>query len=320
VHPFLLTSLDRFKNRVGKTATTNDDQIHSIIMEASAIADHFTGRNLRIRSYNGSDLGYEYLDGNGIDTIQTKQWPIYSVTTIHDDTSRVWGSDFLKPAADFLIHVDRGEIQLYPAATKGTIWKIGSSNVRISYTAGYGIFQIIDGVNDKIDFEETTSTELTATVAEGLYNVAGLLTVLDTALDAAGASTHACVYDYWTGKFSLVSDRSGGTPIFTLLTSSGTNIGTSIWRTLGFSTLADNANAASQEADNSALGIPADLEEAVLEIAIRIFQSTPGFGGARFDIVTQSQTGSHGQVYRYDEGRLPRNALATLKRLRRLET
>jgi len=323
VHPFLLTSLDRFKNRVGKGAadTTNDDQILSIIAEASGIADRFTGRNLRIRTYGGDDLDFEYADGNGSDTHQTKQWPIYSVTTVHDDTSRVWGSDFLKPAADYLIHRDKGELQLFPLATKGTIWKESTSNIKLAYTAGYGIFQIIDGVNDKIDFEETTSTELTATVAEGLYNVTDLLTALDTALDAAGASTHTCTYDYWESKFSLVSDRSGGTPIFKLLTTGGTNVGTSIWRTIGFSTLADVADAdpAVHQADNSALGIPADLEEAVLEIALRIYQMTPGFGGARFDIVTQSQSGSHGQVYRYDENRLPRNALATLKRFKRLE-
>lgn len=321
MHPFLLTSLSTFKKRIDKAAddNTNDQQILALVSEASGIADRYTKRKLRLRNYGTNGLGYEYGDGRGLDTYRAKQWPIYSVTSLYDDLNLEWGSDHLKPSTDYLIHIDRGEIQLYPTAAKGRLFSIGHSNIRLEYDGGYGIFEVIAGVNDRIDFEETEASELTATVAEGLYSAIDLATAIDTALDAAGGSTYTTIYDFWDSKFAITSDVSGGANKFILLGLTGTNQYRSIFPGIGYSILADAATAAAQPADDSALGIPSDLEEAVIEIALRLFNITPGFGGDRFDKESNTQSGSHGQTETFNRNTLPRNAEATLKRYRRAE-
>lgn len=105
---------------------------------------------------------------------------------------------------------------------------------------------IIDRFNDKIDFEETANTELTATLTHGAYTPSELATEVQTQLDAAGASSHTISYDSDTRKFTLASDRAGGGGTFTLLFGTGTNAGRSASSILGFD-VADQSDAASHE-------------------------------------------------------------------------
>ena len=318
--PYLLTTLAKFKVRISKSGSTNDDKILSIIQEASGIADRFTGRRLRIRTYGTDDLDAEYGSGDGSDIFQTREWPIVSVTSVHDDTSRLWESTTLKASTDYLLRKDKGWIQLQPQAVKGHIWQDANTNVKLVYTAGYGLFQIISSVNDKIDFEDTAASEVSVTVAAGLYEVADLITAIDTAMTAGGASAYTITYSYNNGTFTIISDRAGGDGTFKLLTNSGSNVGTSIWSTLGFSTLSDNADTASHTGGNGVIGIPSDLEEAVLEIAMRIYNAAPGLGGAKFDIASESQGGTAEWRRNYNEDELPTIALKTLIRYKRAET
>lgn len=93
---------------------------------------------------------------------------------------------------------------------------------------------IISARNNKLDFEETASTELTATLTAGVYTPAELMVEAKTQLDSAGASTYTTAYDSATGKYSLASDLAGGGNVFVLLPQSGSNFSTSAFRTLGF--------------------------------------------------------------------------------------
>lgn len=92
----------------------------------------------------------------------------------------------------------------------------------------------IDSTNNKLDFEETASSELTGTIASGSYTPSELATAVDTALTAAGASSYTISYSEITRKFTLASDLGGGGGTFKLLCQSGTNQANSAWKTLGF--------------------------------------------------------------------------------------
>lgn len=103
---------------------------------------------------------------------------------------------------------------------------------------------IINDDNNKLDFEETASTELTATLTNGSYTPSELATEIDTALTAAGASAYTITYSARTKKFTLASDLGGGGGTFKLLCASGTNQADSAWATIGFDD-EDQATAAS---------------------------------------------------------------------------
>ena len=121
-------------------------------------------------------------------------------------------------------------------------------------TLGFKMFKIdydlvpqkiyIDVDNKRIDFEETSATELTATLTEGSFTPAELATEVKTQLDSAGASTYTVTHDAISGKFLIASDRSGGGNIFKLQFDTGTNALTSASMPLGYDVadLADAAN------------------------------------------------------------------------------
>ncbi|KKM75714.1 hypothetical protein LCGC14_1387460 [marine sediment metagenome] len=162
----------------------------------------------------------------------------------------------------------------------------------------YDEFQVIDGVNDRLDFEETSATELTAEIAEGVYTASSLATALDTALTAAGASAYTITYDFYTGKFKIASDRAGGGGTFKILWNTGTNNYRSIARLLGFQDDADDADAASQTSDDSVLGIPGDLEHACLELTLYKYHDSPK-GRDRAGLKSKQISGQNAGTHSY---------------------
>ncbi len=257
-----LSSIDNFKKFMVLTVADDDEIIERFLSQASRDIEHYTKRKLRGRAYDDTTFPSEITNGDGSSKLFTKQFPIISVSQLYDDTERTFGSGTLKASTEFLIFKEQGIIQLFTDAVNGTRFRKSVGNVKLLYTAGYDDFNIISNVNNKIDFEETISTELTGTIAVGVYTAAGLATAIETAMDAAGASSYTVTYDYRTGLFKITSDLSGGGGTFKLLTNTGTNVYRSIATTIGFVTSADNATAASQEGDFAVLGVPEDLTKA----------------------------------------------------------
>jgi len=99
--------------------------------------------------------------------------------------------------------------------------------------------------NNKIDFEETASTGLAATISVGSYTPAELAAEVKTQLDAAGASVYTVSYSASTRLFSIASDRAGGGNVFILKFGTGSNVGNSAAALLGYDD-DDYADAASQ--------------------------------------------------------------------------
>lgn len=108
-----------------------------------------------------------------------------------------------------------------------------------------GYYEIPTGGYD-IVFWETTSTNLTATVAAGEYtSFSSLATAIKTALDAAGDSTYTVSQDTTTLKAKIVSNGSGGGGIFTIVWPSSTEMAD----ILGFSDDANDSGSLTYTAD-----------------------------------------------------------------------
>jgi len=84
-------------------------------------------------------------------------------------------------------------------------------------------YYIVNEDNQIINFEETSGTELTATLTVGSYTASDLASEIKTQLDSAGASTYTVSYNAINEKFTLLSDGGGGGGIFSILGATGTD-------------------------------------------------------------------------------------------------
>ncbi len=112
-------------------------------------------------------------------------------------------------------------------------------------------FKVTVGVNDKIDFEETAASELTATLSSGQYTSTELETEIKTRLEAVGASVYTVAYDTGTNKFTITSDGAGGGGIFNLLWATGTNTALTSGEIIGYDITADDTGSLAYLADYS---------------------------------------------------------------------
>lgn len=112
----------------------------------------------------------------------------------------------------------------------------------------------ISGSNNKLDFNIGAS-ELTATIASGSYPIgttsseAGTLckAIKDAIVSAEAVGTYTVSYSRSTKLFTIA--RSAGT--FQLLRNTGTNVASSIWTTIGFTTAANSTGATSYAGTNT---------------------------------------------------------------------
>lgn len=117
---------------------------------------------------------------------------------------------------------------------------LGTSNATQLYRAFkldyelYPSYITIDSTNNKIDFEEVASTQITATLTAGSYTPAQLATHIAAQLQAVGSTpTYGCTYDGVLRTFTITSNLAGP-KTFKLLFASGTTQANSAHRTIGF--------------------------------------------------------------------------------------
>ena len=108
-------------------------------------------------------------------------------------------------------------------------------------------FWKITSSNNKLDFD-IGGGEVTATITVGDYSTAELLVEIKTQMDAAGTPDLFTVTQT-NGVFTLASDGT----TFSLLRSTGSNLASSIWSTIGFGTDSDSTGALTYEAASIAL-------------------------------------------------------------------
>lgn len=88
-------------------ADSEQTNVEGLINTASARIELYTKRLLAARTST------YYLDGNGLDKMVMPEWPINTITTIHIDDERVFGTDTLIASTDYYLDAENGIIELY---------------------------------------------------------------------------------------------------------------------------------------------------------------------------------------------------------------
>lgn len=134
------TSLANVKEhlQIASTDTSKDAFLENLINRSYKVLEKYIGRQIKSRSYT------EHYDGDGTDTLLVEQWPIISVTSLHDDIDRKFESDSLIAAADYVIYGDNlgdYKIRLLGQGSfrfgYGPVFTDAVQNIKIVYTAGY---------------------------------------------------------------------------------------------------------------------------------------------------------------------------------------
>ena len=297
-----LVTLEAFKNNLNKTSTTSDDVIARIITRASGQANTFTKRYLRPNTYT------EYYDGDGLYKLFIRHYPIISVTSLYDDLNRDFGSTYLKAATDYFVNSKPGTIELMSEAVKGTIFLEGRRNVKLTYVAGFDEFEIITGVNDSIDFKDDGGAEVSSTLDSGTYTGTALATEIKTQLDTDGAGTYTVVYNQLTGIYTVTTDQT----TVQFLISTGTNAYKGVYSTIGFDADADPTAAATMTAGFGVLGVPEDIQQAAMLIALRDLNES-ALGSDQFDLKKKTLSAESGTgTTEYVGGKIPPQAAQIL--------
>ena len=111
------------------------DVVEKIIDQSSALIESqihrkFVTRGSLTEYHTFTDSDYELF---------TLEWPIISVTSIHEDISREYNSDdLLTENTDYIVNKPKGKIIRTWSATEGErAWQIGFRAIKIVYSAGY---------------------------------------------------------------------------------------------------------------------------------------------------------------------------------------
>lgn len=121
-----LSTVASCKEHLGISGTTFDAVIGTLLTRASAWIERYCGRTFASTAYT------QDYDGDGTDTLILRQYPIVSVTTIHDDQERDFASATLIDADDYYVDADKGMVKLIAGR-----FSRGRGNVRVVYTAGH---------------------------------------------------------------------------------------------------------------------------------------------------------------------------------------
>ncbi len=123
-----LTTKAKVKKHIRTSATTWDDLIDQLVPEVSeSIRQHCNVLDFASVAYT------EQYDGRGQDTITLRNRPVSSVTSVHDDPDRTFGSDTLLDADDdYAVDLKAGIIRL-----DGGVFDRSVQGIKVVYTAGH---------------------------------------------------------------------------------------------------------------------------------------------------------------------------------------
>jgi len=106
--------------------TDHDDFLSGVAARVSGILEEYLDRQIE-----AGDVTDEVRDGDGSDTIYTRQWPVNSVSKV-ETRYTLSGSWSEVDSSDYEFDGDRGRIIL-----KSGFFPAGERTVRLSYNAGY---------------------------------------------------------------------------------------------------------------------------------------------------------------------------------------
>ena len=132
IHIYDLTTIAEVKVLTG-VATADDAITQELITKASVFANNYTGRILAQQTFT------ETYDGDGSDILFLNNYPITSVTTVHQDSDRAFGVDTLVDSDDYLTYADNRKL-----VGIGTRWFKDIQTIKVVYVAGFVIGSIPD--------------------------------------------------------------------------------------------------------------------------------------------------------------------------------
>lgn len=123
-----LATLVQVKEYLQISGSTHDANLTALVARAERAVKSFTRRELEAP---GSDVTEDH-DGKLDDTVFLNEFPIVSVTSIHDDSERAFGSETLIDPSDYAIASEEGYVELISG-----VFSQGVQNVRVKYKGGY---------------------------------------------------------------------------------------------------------------------------------------------------------------------------------------
>lgn len=303
--PYNLSTVDAFKDLTGIGTNAYNRHISQFIERSSVLMEQYTGRKLRARIYGENGIPAEIQNGAGNNSLYTRQFSIISIQGVYIDSNSLFPESTLVPAGDYRYISDIGKIYLLPSATAHTIFPSGIANVQLKYTAGYGTF-LIGNFNHSFDIE-ISDVSYSITIDSGEYSGGELAALLESGLNLIDGITNIFSVSYVdsSGWFKIACDSE-----FKILWESGVNADNNIGNTIGFDTIEDSDELLIHTSNFGVLGIPADLEQACLSIALRMWENS-NLGSNRFDIEFKNIKDTAGTI-KFRGGNIPEDAAAIL--------
>jgi len=241
-----------------------DDILSLLIDDVSGQIISYCGKEFITKEFT------EYHDGGLKQDINLANYPIHSVTSLHDDADHDYDAGDLVTSTDYRIYYDHGQIKLTGDATT---FANGDQNVKVVYWAGYSRFLVIDEANNYIDIKEASDPEVAIEIAAAIlpdntfypgYSAEGLATTIQTALNAHVSlnNTYEVAYNHKEQKFKFTISTSTD---FQLLWQNGASESKNMAELLGFDKN-DGQSKASQESDDGVIGIPSDVRLAAIKL------------------------------------------------------
>ena len=131
-----LDTLANVKARLGITTSADDTLVGLLQDSADKAVENYTNRDFAGGTFT------EYFPG-GSEFVHLRNFPVDSVTSVQVDAARVFGAETLVPAADYVVHADRGVIQsvagpFLPRDKPGLV----NADVRV-WTRGPRVVQVV---------------------------------------------------------------------------------------------------------------------------------------------------------------------------------
>lgn len=123
-----LTTLAMLKSYLSLDVTTHDTLLQNIITQVSYQIQVLCNRIFASASYT------EYYSGKGNNFLLLRQYPVSAITSIYDDTDRLYSADTLISSDDYALE-DAGDSGI--VKFDGLILSRGLNNIKVVYTAGY---------------------------------------------------------------------------------------------------------------------------------------------------------------------------------------
>ena len=248
-----LLQTEEAQQTLGITSSTpaNATALQSFINAISAFVSREIKRPVK------ETTATEYLDGLGGKSLNTINYPIITLTSVHDDLGRTYGSTSeITEGTDFDADYDSGILR-----RRQSTFGDGTRNVQVVYLYGPKAYEVITGISDSVVFDED-GVESTATIVEGLYSASQFATALQTALNAATSyGTYTVTYSETGERFTI--SVTGAASTFGLKVNSNSQT-LAIGRMMGMFTTANQTEASSQTSSEPSAGVDIEVKEVAM--------------------------------------------------------